>query len=198
MRSQRCLYCDKPITRYSLYHLFIEEDELCPDCRNRMKLKIRKFRTEGLECLSLYEYDSLFRTLLLQYKECYDEALKDVFLYRIDILIRLKYPGYHILYVPSSDRKRSKRGFDHLRLIFGPLGFKEVKGLKMKGELIQEGKSLNERKKMIGNYSYEGEYVRKVLIVDDISTTGSSLLAVKKAMEGHCDRIRALVLSKVF
>ena len=148
MRYPKCLYCNKPITRYSLYHLFIEEDELCHECRKKMKLKIRKFRTDDLDCLSLYEYDSLFRTLLLQYKECYDEALKDVFLYRIDILIRLKYPGYRILYVPSSDRKRSKRGFDHLRLIYGPLGFKEVKGLRMKKEMIQEGKSLNERKKM--------------------------------------------------
>ena len=51
---------------------------------------------------------------------------------------------------------------------------------------------------MIGNYYYEGEFVPKVLIVDDISTTGASLLAVKEAMKGHCRVIKALVLSKIF
>ena len=198
MRYRRCLYCDKEIRTYSLYHLFIEEDELCQDCRQDLELRIRHFKTEGMDCIAFYEYDSLFKTLLLQYKECYDEALKSVFLYRIDVCIRLRYAGYRILYVPSSQRKREQRGFDHLKLIFEPLGFKEVKGLRMKEELIQEGKSLNERKKMIGNYIYEGPYVSKVLIVDDIATTGSSLMAVKKAMEGHCGKMKALVLAKIF
>ena len=193
---QKCLYCDSKIDRYSLYHLFIEDDLLCLDCRKELALKIRHYKLEDLDVEYFYDYDSLFKTLMLQYKECYDEALAKVFLYKIDVYIKLKYWDYKIIYVPSSKKKLSERGFNHLKLIFDPLNMKEVIGLNSKEELIQEGKSLIERKKMIGNYYYKGENLKKVLIIDDISTTGSSLLAVKKALDGHYDKIKALVLAK--
>ena len=196
MSYRKCLYCDRPINRYSLYHLFIEEDRLCLECRRKLETKRRKFRIDDLDVEYFYEYGSFFKTLLLQYKECYDEALKDVFLYRIDVYIRTRYLGYKVVYVPSSKAKRDKRGFDHLKEIFGYLGFEEVKGLKMKEDLIQEGKDHNERQKMIGNYYYEGGYIKKVLIIDDVVTSGASLKAVKKALEGHYGKIRALVLAK--
>ena len=151
---------------------------------------------EDMKVEYLYDYDSLFKTLLLQYKECYDEALKGVFLYKIDVFLRLKYLGYRIIYVPSTKDKADKRGFDHLREVFSPLGFKEIEGLRMKEELIQEGKDYKEREKMIGNYIYDGPYIDKVLIVDDVCTSGSSLKAVKRALYGHYGKIRALVLAK--
>ncbi|MBR0461883.1 MAG: hypothetical protein IJJ00_04105 [Erysipelotrichaceae bacterium] len=196
MSYQKCLYCDRPINRYSLYHLFIEEDKLCLDCRRQLNMKRRSFRLDGMKIEYFYDYDSLFKTLLLQYKECYDEALKVIFLYRIDVYIRSRYLGYRVIYVPSSKDKLDKRGFDHLKEIFAYLGFKEIKGLKTRQDLIQEGKNYSERQKMIGNYCYEGDHVKKVLIIDDVCTSGASLKAVKKAMEGHCDVIRALVLAK--
>lgn len=196
MMYQKCLFCDRKINRYSLYHLFIEDDLLCLDCRNKLALKIRHYKIDDLAVEYFYDYDSLFKTLLLQYKECYDEALAKVFLYKIDVYIKLKYWDYKIIYVPSSKKKLEERGFNHLRLIFDALDMKEVIGLNSKEELIQEGKSLIDRQKMIGNYYYEGEHLKKVLIIDDISTTGSSLLAVKRALEGHYDKIKALVLAK--
>ncbi|MBR2577497.1 MAG: hypothetical protein IKE38_01070 [Erysipelotrichaceae bacterium] len=196
MKYQKCLYCDKPINRYSLYHLFIEEDKLCLECRRRLGFRIRHFKLDGLDVEYFYDYDSLYKTLLLQYKECYDEALRDVFLYKADVYIRIRYSGYKIIYVPSSQEKLNKRGFDHLKEIFAGLGFKEVKGLKTRQDLIQEGKNFEERQKMIGNYFYEGEYVKKLLIVDDVLTSGASLKAVKEAMKGHCGKMKALILAR--
>lgn len=192
----KCLYCDKEINRYSLYSLFVEDDSLCLECRNKMSYKRRTFKIDDLKVEYFYDYDSLFKTILLQYKECYDEALKDVFLYRIDVYIFLKYLGYKIIYVPSSPRKIKERGFNHLKLIFEVLGFKEVQGLRMKEDLIQEGKGLKERKEMLDNYIYEGPYIDKILIVDDVCTTGSSLMGVYMAIKGHCRRAKALVLAK--
>ncbi len=192
----KCLYCDKPINKYSLYSLLIEKDKLCIECRKLLKLKVKEFNLEDLECISFYEYDSLFKTLLLQYKECYDEALSDIFLYKIDLIIGLMFLGYKVVYVPSSNEKINKRGFDHLKLIFERLGFKEVKGLKMKKDLIQEGKDLSGRKLMLDNYYYDGEYIDKLLIVDDVCTTGSSLLGVSKAFKDKAKHIKAIVLAK--
>ncbi len=192
----KCLYCDEEIKQYSLYSLFIEKDLLCINCRNKMSLRIKEFNIRELKCEYFYDYDSLFKTMLLQYKECYDEALKDVFLYRIDDYIRFKYHNYHIVYVPSSQRKQAERGFNHLELIFDNLKFKEIKGLRMKEELVQEGKGITDRKMMLDNYIYDGKRVNKLLIVDDVCTTGSSLYGVYKAFKGKADTIRAIVLGK--
>lgn len=196
MKYQRCLYCEKNIDRYSLYHLFVEEDHLCLDCRNKLKIKRKKFNIEDMKCESFYKYDSLFKSLLIQYKECFDEALANCFLYKIDIYIKLKYFNYQILYVPSSISKLNERGFNHLELIFNSLGLKKVEGIKMKEDLKQEGKSLLERKKMIDNYIYEGPYIKRLLIVDDVCTSGSSLLGIYKAMKNKAGKIKALVLCK--
>ena len=192
----KCLFCDKPINKYTLYGIFIEEDFLCLDCRRKLMPKKRKTKIEDMSVEYFYDYDSIFKSILLQYKECYDEALKDVFLYKIDIYLRLKYWNYQIMYVPSSKSKLQERGFNHLRLIYRPLGLKEAKGLRMKEDLIQEGKTYIERKKMVSNYVYEGPKINKLLIVDDVITTGSSLLGVYKIMKGHTNSIKALVMAK--
>ena len=99
MKNMRCLYCDMKINKYSLYDLFVEEDKLCFKCRKQMPINRRRFNIDSLKCESFYDYDTLFKTLLLQYKECYDEALKDIFLYKIDIYLKIKYFDYGVVYV---------------------------------------------------------------------------------------------------
>lgn len=194
---RNCLYCANKINKYDLYNLFIEEDKLCLKCRDKLMPSLNTFYLNDLKVSSIYNYDDeTFKTLLLQYKECYDEALAPVFLYKIDMFIRLKYLGYKILYVPSSKEKLEKRGFNHLKLIFENLNFKEIEGLKKKEELCQANKKISDREKMIDNFYYEGEYLDKVLIVDDVCTTGSSLKGVYKAIKDYCKHVEAFVLSR--
>lgn len=192
----KCLFCDKEIKEYSLYNLLFEEDKICLDCRNNMKYHHQKFKLDDLEVESFYEYDSLFKDLLLQYKECYDEALSEIFLYKIFDYLKIKYFDYEILYVPSSKSKLETRGFDHLREIYKILNFKEVQGLKMKEEISQAGKNYEQRKAMATNYQYEGNRLNKVLIVDDVCTSGSSLLGVYHTIKGNCKICKAVVLAK--
>lgn len=97
---------------------------------------------------------------------------------------------------PSTRAKLEYRGFNHLKGIYERLGFKEVLGLRAKEELIQEKRNRNERKRMIDNFIYEGERKKKVLIVDDVLTTGSSVLGVYKAIKESCDEIKIVVLSR--
>lgn len=193
----RCLYCDKRIEKHTIYEIFFEEDLLCIDCRREMDFKKRSFKLNDLKVEYFYNYNSLFKSLLLQYKECYDEVLKDIFLYKIDVYLKIKYAGYKIIYAPSSKQKIEERGFKHLKLIFKPVHFKEVKGLKIKEEIVQEGKNLLQRQQIVNNFYYEGEKLDKVLIVDDVCTSGSTLLGIYNAIKADANKVSALVLAKV-
>ena len=192
----KCLYCDEEINKTSLYNIFFEEDLLCLNCRKKMKYHHQKFNIEGLEVESFYDYDSLFKDLLLQYKECYDEALKDIFLYKINNYINIKYHDYKTIYIPSTKSKIEERGFNHLNLIFDNLTLKQVKSLSMLEELSQFSKNYEERRKMVNNLIYKGEKLNKVLIIDDVFTTGSSLLGAYNALKGYTKKCRAIVLAK--
>ncbi len=194
---RRCLYCDAPIQRETLYSWLIEEDPLCSDCRAKLPKQKKITVLEGLPVETFYRYDDFFRGLLLQYKECYDEALKDVFLYRIREELKIRYAACHILYVPSTQRKRKERGFDHLKKIYAPLHLSEVRGLSLIEEKIQEGKGRTQRETMKENYRYEGEKHRKILIVDDVMTTGSSLTGVYRAVKPYAESVRAVCLARV-
>jgi len=192
----KCLYCDKEISKESLYSIFIEDDELCPECRNQLKIQIRNFKVDDIEIETLFNYDSLFKSLLIQLKECYDESIKDVFLYKLRLYLFVKYFGYHVVFMPSSKLKKEERGFNHLELIFESIPFKKTKGLVYKQDLIQEGKNKKERELMIDNYIYEGEYHKKILLVDDVMTTGSSIKGASKVLKNKCQKYKVLCLGK--
>lgn len=193
----RCLYCDKQIQKYTFTSLLLKEDKLCGDCRSKLKIDRKMLKVKGMKVETFFDYDGMFKNILIQYKECCDEALKDVFLYGLSDYIFLRYLGYEILFVPSSSKKLSQRGFNHLQLIFENCHFKEVKGLKMKEDYIQEGKNFNDRALMEENYYYEGKPLNKVLVVDDVITTGASLYGVYKTIRPFSNKIQCLALARV-
>lgn len=193
----RCLYCDEEINEYSIYSLLFEEDYLCQKCRKSLKYHYQKIMIEDMEVEIFYDYDSLFKDVLLQYKECYDEALKKVFLYKIKDYLMIKYHNYNIMYVPSSIKKREERGFNHLKEIFEELKLKEIEGIQMKEDISQLSKGYKDRLKMENNFIYKGNiHPNNLLIVDDVYTTGSSIKGVYKAMKPYCKKIKAVVLAK--
>lgn len=192
----KCKLCEANIDTISLYEIFTKRDVLCKKCRDSLKMNHRIYKTNDFEVEYFYDYDKAFETLLLQYKECFDEALYDAFLYKIDTYINLRYFNYHIIYAPSSLYKKEKRGFDHLRKMFESVTLKEAKGLHLKQDLNQKSKSYFERVKMIDNFYYDGNPYDRVLIVDDVYTTGSTIMGIYKAIKPYAKHIKVLVLAK--
>ena len=193
----RCLYCDKKINKITIQSILLEEDMLCVECRKSLKVNKKYVYIDELKVETLYNYDEgLFKDFLIQYKECFDEALAPIFLYLLKDYIRYKYFGYKLLFVPSRKEKIESRGFNHLEKVFESLKMPIIYGLSMKQELAQEGKNLSDRRSMIDNYTYSGKPLNKVLIVDDVITSGSSIKGIYKAIKPHACSVRALTLAR--
>ena len=191
----KCLYCDKTITKRSIISLILGDDPLCIDCRNKLDFKRRKYKLDNLDVEYFYPYKGLFHSILLQYKECGDEALKEIFIYDLREYIQFRYWNYSVCFVPSTELKFKKRGFHPMKMIMNGVRIKEVENVNIREQLVQEGKTAAERRCMENNFSYYGKMLDKVLIIDDGLTTGSTIKGVVNALKPYCREIRVLVLA---
>ena len=195
---KRCLYCQKPLVEENIISLLLSEDKLCLNCRKEMKGKLRKNKYLDYKLISFYQYDdeSLFKSMLIQYKEAFDEALYPIFLKPYENYLNLLYHDYYLVLIPSTIEKERKRGFNHLNLITSNLKLKR-KTIGMKEELSQRGKNDKEREKMIDNYYPISKFKSsdKILLFDDVLTTGSSLQGAIKCLKPLVKEIVIVTLS---
>ena len=196
----KCIFCDKDYYRHStFFHAFFTKDPLCSDCRSAMAKKYHKIKSEDLLVMTFYDYSDLFKDLLLQYKECYDEALKEVFLYEIKDYLRLRYHDYTFIWVPSSQKDLQRRGFDHMRLMLENSGLKYLDALQKNSDLSQNLRSLKERQIMRQNIAIkEGVCIpKKVVLIDDVLTTGASMSGAYQALASKACKIACVALAYV-
>lgn len=195
-KEMQCLICNKVIEE-TFFNLLSKNKCLCFECENQFKIRNERFFIEGIECFILYYYDSFFRELLYKYKGCYDYVLKDCFLLYNASYIKKKYKGYSILLAPSSAISEKERGFNHLEEIFKSLEMPIIKCFKKSCEWKQSEKKLLQRaniQKVIKIDKSMLKGVKKVLIVDDVLTSGSTIRTMIKQIPTNIDK-KALVLS---
>lgn len=180
-----CLYCLKEITNgASLFDYLLFDDVICPFCRKLMSYKPKSFKLEKYQLFALYPYHQLFKTLLLQYKENYDEALAPLFLYPYIKKLSHKFHGYTIALVPSSLENNYRRGFNHLYLIFKDLKIPVIEPFYKDGNYNQNNLNKNLRKNIIKHIHLKDTPIpNRILLVDDVVTTGSTMLACAKLLE---------------
>ena len=192
----RCIVCDSNV-QHTFYNILYDREILCYSCYKKFKQRNEKFNIGKVEGEILYYYNDFFRDVLFRYKGLGDYPLKDVFLYGKNEWIKKKYKGYSIVLAPSNDDVEKKRGFCHLEEIFKKLNMNIVKSFKKNKKWKQSDKKLNERKgiqnviKIDKNMLNE---VKKVLIVDDVLTSGSTIKTMVSQMSPDID-IKVLVLA---
>jgi competence protein ComFC len=181
----------------SIANYLFSKDIICDVCRSKIYLKEKFIMIEGIQVRSVYEYNEEMKDLLLQYKEGYDEALKEVFLYKYLNKFKRIYKGYTIVLIPSSERKIKERGFNHLSKMFEKSGYEIVDILQKVNDVSQKDLNYENRIKMKDNIKLkEGEMIPdKVLLVDDIITTGSSVIGAYRAIENKCKDIKVFCIA---
>lgn len=197
-----CKVCNEEKNEFNILDpIGVNKHSLCNKCFNKLNVIYEKYKINDIKTLSIYSYDGLVKELIYQFKGLYDYELKDIFLeYFIDDL-EFKYLGYTLTYAPSSKEDDTKRGYNHVEEIFSCLPNKKVKLFIKKDNYKQSDIKYKDRNKIINHIALIKENlkgIKRVLIVDDVLTSGNTLKACASLLykEGIKD-IQFLTISKV-
>ncbi len=177
-QSDECLICFQPILQTPSFVHFLKPLPICQKCLKQFEMIDQTIQFYHHPLYILYHYNEFFQSLLFQYKGLYDYALKDSFLCLKKDEFKTKYRDYIIVVAPSSEEDNVKRGFAPMETIALTFSQHVFTGLYKKEKYKQSDLSYAERKKVkekIGIRNGKELSGRKVLIMDDVMTSGSTL-----------------------
>ena len=179
-KKQNCLICNTPLLKeVSLLHL-LEHHTICKSCMSKFDVIDKTISFYHHPLRILYFYNDFFKSLLFQYKGQYDYVLKDAFLSLFIRELKEKYKDYMIVVAPSSFIDNQKRGFAPMEEIGKTIHSNLFLNLYKKEHYKQSDLSFEERKNVKDRLGIEnGEILKgkKILIIDDVLTSGSTLHA---------------------
>jgi hypothetical protein len=192
-----CLMCGMEKGDGDFVDILENDDPLCHRCRNNLNRVRFRMKFHGYKLYASYVYDDTFAKILVQYKECFDEALKTVFLYPLRWWFMIRFFGYTVCYLPSSKEKIAKRGFHHLEKMFSSIPLQQANLFEKVNDFDQKNRSVEERMKMVDNIALKKhcDIPKKVLLVDDTITTGASLLGALRCLQDYDCKIAIYVVS---
>lgn len=179
LNEERCLWCGRDLSNgLSCVQLLTREDQLCGSCRAQLMPGRLSVQLEDVSVLGLYWYDECFSSMLIQYKECLDEALQDVFIAPAVKSLRRSFAGCTLIPMPSSSQKQQTRGFATVSSLFSALKLPVWDGLEKTSDYVQSGNAEQRRQNQQqirlkpGMAPPEGP----LILADDVLTTGATLL----------------------
>ncbi|MFV0381477.1 MAG: ComF family protein [Breznakia sp.] len=197
MSSSRCLVCFSHILDdIDIFTYFQAEDVLCGRCRALFK-EGYTIQLQQLEIEGLYEYNEDIENLLYTYKEGHDIALATIFLELKKTYIKRKYRKYRIVFAPSSVEKQKERGFATLKEIFQEVALPKQEVFVKINNRKQSLQPYHKREKIQHAIAYTGVPIKSeyVLLVDDVCTSGNTLLAMYRQLKKEGYIVKALVLA---
>ena len=190
----------------------LDEGYLCKECGKELKKHEICVKTvnAGTERLHVFKYEDLIRDLIIDYKFNNKSYLFKTF---CEFITKNKkifdfIQSYDIIIpVPMHNKKKAKRGYNQSELIAKELAKKaEIKMehkvlIKVQNNKVQSTLNKEERKNNVKNVyklvNKEKIENKKVLILDDIYTTGATIEAcIQEISKVNTQKIGILTLAK--
>ena len=147
----------------------------------------------------LFDYDRTIQELLYQFKGCFDIELSRAFLEYFRDYLRIKFHGYTLVPAPSSDSSNKERGFNHVVEMFSILKLPMMSCVHKTKNVKQADLTSKERKEIKKYLAIDDVDLsnKKILIVDDVFTTGSTIQTMINLVRSkNPKKINVLVMSK--
>ncbi len=172
---------------------------LCSCCC--AQLRIKKFYREDLSVKTcvLFEYRDFIRNLILRYKVHNDDYLKRYLFEYHRLWIRLHYVGYHYVIAPSHQNTTKSSKKNHLENLVENIGLK-CSGINLINTApIKQAQCNAQQRCLIRNHIQLEKVLhtktKKILIIDDIVTTGNTLETIAGQLSPYVNQIEALCLA---
>lgn len=195
---KRCLMCEQSVNaKQDFYHWLKCDSLLCGECLSRLQPLRKTLIHNGMKLHVLYEYNDFIENMLFQYKEGIDVALRTSFLYEDRRYIEKRYRGYTMLLMPSSREKTQERGFHALKEMSAVLRLKQLQPFYKCENRKQSMLTYEERLKIKEIIHLDNSVSlprRKLLLFDDVCTSGATLLSAFQLLNQQNIQAEALVL----
>lgn len=158
-----------------------------------------EFKIGNVNGLNVYWYNDSVKELLYKFKGCLDYELKGTFLDYYNDYFSTKFKNYIMIPAPSSEEAEKTRGFNQVLEMFGKVKLPMYCCIHKTKNIAQHNLNSKEREEIknemvIDNIDLKG---KKVLIVDDVYTTGSTVKTMIDLIQTKKPRkIKVLVMAK--
>lgn len=175
--------------------MFTSQDCLCARCRLALKRVRKTLAIEGIKVRALYVYTEELSRWMMRIKDAHDRTLAPVLIHPFVHRIRWRYRHATFVMVPSSSQKTKERGYHALEEMLKPLDV-DLLDLFEKDDIKQSKGSRRQRLDIETHIRLKPnpQPLKRVVLVDDVLTTGASVLACAKLLKPHCEQLEVFVL----